>query len=651
MTDSQPQKFSELGLATEVLEAVEAAGYEAPSPIQAAAIPPLLAGRDLIGQAQTGTGKTAAFALPLLSRLDLDRLEPQVLVLTPTRELALQVAEAMQSYARRLEGFHVLPVYGGQSMHTQLRQLKRGVHVVVGTPGRVQDHLRRGTLRLQGLEAVVLDEADEMLRMGFLEEVESILEHTPEEKQVALFSATMPAAIARVAKTYLQEPVEIAVEARTATVETIRQRYWKVVGTGKLEALTRILEVEDFDAMLVFVRTKVAAAELAEKLEARGFASGALNGDMNQAMRERTVQRLKSGVLDIVVATDVAARGLDVERITHVINFDIPYDTEAYVHRIGRTGRAGRTGEAILFVSPRERRLLLAIERATGQRIEKMLLPSQSDVADYRIRRFKQLITETLAEEDLDRFEEIVRDYVEEQAIEWQSVAAALAFLAQRDRPVHRAPDDRSRRETPSSNSDPRSETARKRHDQRRPERQDREPRGSRAAVEPGMERFRVEVGRSHGVEVRNLVGAIANEAGLDAKHIGQIRLFEEFSLVDLPEGMPKEIQQLLGRVWVCDRQLKIRLDDGGSGRRQANAPRTERGSQRRFGGGDDRRPRSHSSDRDRRGGSSGRRGSSTEEESRGRGSKKRSFRKGPGGPGGFAKFRKKPRKGGPKKR
>ncbi|MBZ0113126.1 MAG: DEAD/DEAH box helicase [Thermoanaerobaculia bacterium] len=585
MTDQTNKGFADLGLSPEVLAAVEAAGYEAPSPIQEAAIPVLLAGKDIIGQAQTGTGKTAAFALPLLSRLDLSLVKPQILVLTPTRELALQVAEAMMTYARGLKGFHVLPVYGGQSMQTQLRRLQRGVHAVVGTPGRIQDHLRRGTLVLDSLQAVVLDEADEMLRMGFLEEVESILEQTPAEKQVALFSATMPSAIARVARHHLRNPVEIAIETRTATVDTIRQRYWKVTGVKKLDALTRILEVEDFDAMLVFVRTKVAAAELAEKIEARGFSSGTLNGDMNQSMRERTVQRLKAGTIDIVVATDVAARGLDVDRITHVVNYDIPYDTEAYIHRVGRTGRAGRTGEAILFVSPRERRMLLSIERATGQLIEKMDLPSREDVADYRITRFKETISETLAEEDLERFETIVRSYVSEQGVELETVAAALAFLAQRDRPLvpgaratggndaYQDAGDRSSDRGFGGGHSPRSESRSFNRDDRAP--RSTSPRSDRdRASEAGMERFRIEVGRTHDVQPGNIVGAIANEAGLDARHIGQIQLYDNFSTVDLPSGMPKEILRHLSKVWVCGQQLRMRLEDGGEQRAQGGSRR-----------------------------------------------------------------------------
>jgi len=436
MSESAVIAFAQLGLAPPVLQAVEEVGYESPSPIQAESIPPLLAGRDLLGMAQTGTGKTAAFALPLLSRLDLSLKQPQLLVLTPTRELAIQVAEAMQTYARYLPGFHILPVYGGQGMDVQLRQLRRGVHVVVGTPGRIQDHLRRATLKLDQLQALVLDEADEMLRMGFIEDVEQILEHTPAQKQVALFSATMPEAIKRVARNHLREPVEIRIEAKTTTVATITQRYWQVSGIHKLDALTRMLEVEDFDGMIIFVRTKNITVELAEKLEARGYSAAALNGDMNQQLREKTIDRLKRGSLDIVVATDVAARGLDVERISHVINYDIPYDTEAYVHRIGRTGRAGRKGEAILFVAPREQRMLRAIEKATGQKITAMQLPSREAIADRRVMAFKQLISDTLESQDLNYFEELIEGYQVEHNIGLSEVAAALAYLVQRERPL-----------------------------------------------------------------------------------------------------------------------------------------------------------------------------------------------------------------------
>ena len=440
MTDATPKAppagFETLGLAAPILQAVREVGYEVPSPIQSAAIPPLLEGRDLLGQAQTGTGKTAAFALPLLSRLDTRRAEPQLLVLTPTRELAIQVAEAMQKYARHLPGFRVLPVYGGQGMDFQLKQLRRGVHAIVGTPGRIQDHLRRKTLKLGALKAVVIDEADEMLRMGFIDDVEGILQQMPEEKQVALFSATLPDRIRKVVQHHLSDPIEIKIRAKTATVASVDQRYVEVRGFDKLEALTRILEIEDFDAMLIFVRTRQATAELSERLEARGLASASLSGEMTQALRERTIERLKSGKLDIVVATDVAARGLDVERVTHVVNYDIPHDVEGYIHRIGRTGRAGRTGHAILFVMPREMRMLAAIERATRQPVTQMLPPSRADVADKRAAQFKDKITAVLGSEDLSFFTQLVTSYASEHGKEPQDIAAALAFLAQKDRPL-----------------------------------------------------------------------------------------------------------------------------------------------------------------------------------------------------------------------
>ncbi|MFZ1641646.1 MAG: DEAD/DEAH box helicase, partial [Candidatus Contendobacter sp.] len=429
-------QFEELALSPALLQTLKEVGYEAPSPIQAACIPHLLAGHDLIGQAQTGTGKTAAFALPLLQRLDLADCQPQVLVLTPTRELAIQVAEAFQSYARHLPGFHVLPIYGGQSMTLQLRHLRRGAHVVVGTPGRIMDHLRRETLALDGLRSVVLDEADEMLRMGFIEDVDWILERTPPERQIALFSATMPEPIRQVAHRHLRDPREVKIQTRTATVATVQQRYWQVSGLHKLDALNRILEVEELDAALVFVRTKIAATELAERLEARGYACAALHGDMTQALRERTIEQLKGNAIDIVIATDVAARGLDVQRISHVINYDIPYDAEAYIHRIGRTGRAGRAGNAILFVAPREMRMLRVIEKATRQPITPMQPPSQAAIAGHRLTRFKQKILDTLAAQELGFFHEVVGQIEQEQDIGAGDIAAALAYLMQRDRPL-----------------------------------------------------------------------------------------------------------------------------------------------------------------------------------------------------------------------
>jgi ATP-dependent RNA helicase DeaD len=567
MSTEQPTStplFSELGLAAPILKAVQEAGYETPSPIQAKSIAPLLEGRDLLGQAQTGTGKTAAFALPLLSRINVKAKSPQMLVLAPTRELAIQVAEAIQSYARHLKGLHVLPIYGGQSMGIQLRQLQRHPQVIVGTPGRVLDHLRRGTLKLGELQSLVLDEADEMLRMGFIDDVETILKETPDERQVALFSATMPGPIHRVAKRYLKDPIEIRIETKTSTVDTINQRYWQVTGTHKLDALTRILEVENFDAMIIFVRTKNATAELAEKLEARGYSSSPLNGDMNQAAREKAVNRMKKGKLDILVATDVAARGLDIERISHVVNYDVPYDTESYVHRIGRTGRAGRKGEAILFISPREKRMLFAIEKATRQTITKMQLPSSEDIADRRVMQFNQQLSEIIESQDLAFFQTVINDYQQEHEADPLEVAAALAYLVQKSRPLKPV-----------------------KHVESRPARADREDRGGRdrdrnnkserssprrttgsaiRETEAGMQTYRVEVGRDHGVEVKNLVGAIANEAGIDSKDIGRISLQDDYSTIDLPEGMPKDLFQQLRKVWVCNKQLQISLMN-------ANAP------------------------------------------------------------------------------
>jgi ATP-dependent RNA helicase DeaD len=547
-------------LSEPVLAAVRAVGYESPSPIQQAAIPPLLEGRDVLGQAQTGTGKTAAFALPLLCRIDVARAEPQLLVLTPTRELALQVAEAMQTYARFLKGFHVLPVYGGTGMDFQLKQLRRGVHAVVGTPGRIQDHLRRKTLKLDKLTAVVIDEADEMLRMGFIEDVESILGAMPERKQVALFSATLPDRIRKVVAHHLKDPVEVKVKAKTATVAAIDQRFVEVRGFDKLDALTRILEVEDFDAMLIFVRTRQATAELSQKLEARGMMSAALSGDMTQAMRERTIERLKSGKLDIVVATDVAARGLDVERITHVVNYDVPYDVEGYIHRIGRTGRAGRAGHAILFVTPRERRMLAAIERATRQRVEPMRLPSREDVADRRATQFKDSITAVLSSQDLAFFERLVASYATENDRDPQAVAAALAYLVQKDRPLMPPPAPEPRREQFVEGPARFVRRGRQPADTAPRDERRRRSAGDGAATV----RYRIEVGREHGVQPGNIVGAIANEAGIDAVHIGRIEIFDSHSIVGLPAGMPKDVQQRLRKAWVCGQQLSISVDSGG---------------------------------------------------------------------------------------
>ena len=616
--------FRDLALSEPVLRALTDVGYESPSPIQAATIPVLLSGADMLGQAQTGTGKTAAFALPALSRIDLSKHEPQVLVLVPTRELALQVAEAFLKYAAHVKGFHVLPIYGGQSYQPQLNALRRGVHVVVGTPGRVIDHMNRGTLKLSGLTLLVLDEADEMLQMGFVDAVESILEQTPPQRQVALFSATMAAPIRRIAAKHLRSPVEVTIKSKTSTATNIRQRYWMVSGMHKLDALTRILEAETFDGMLVFTRTKQSTVELAEKLEARGFAAAPLNGDIPQPQRERTVARLKAGQIDILVATDVAARGLDVERIGHVVNYDVPYDTESYVHRIGRTGRAGRKGEAILFIAPRERNMLRAIERATRQAIEPMNLPTVDAVNALRIAKFKQRVTETLsqadmkAQVDVKAFRPMVEQLEAETGLPLIDIAAALASLAQGTTPLlhggkaerggepgsvpreglppgsaqrggppparSAAPSDERferprsferaparERSYPAERSSPveRSSAPDRSPDSERSRAPERSPSLERARSEPPreprprsasglMETFRIEVGSTHGIKPSNVVGAIANEAGIEGVHIGRVDIREDHSFVDLPEGMPKPIFKLLQKVLVAGRELRI---------------------------------------------------------------------------------------------
>ena len=549
--------FNQLALNPSLLKALDEVGYETPSPIQAQTIPLLLEGKDVVGQAQTGTGKTAAFALPILSRLDLKQKDPQVLVLTPTRELAIQVAEAFQKYAHHMKGFHVLPIYGGQDYAVQIRALKRGVHVAVGTPGRVMDHIRRGTLVLKNLATLVLDEGDEMLRMGFIDDVEWILEQSPDDRQIALFSATMPQQIRRIATRYLNKPVEVTIKVKTTTAETIRQRFWPVQGFHKLDALTRILEAEPFDAMLIFVRTKLATVDLSEKLEARGYASAPLNGDIQQNQRERTIDRLKKSKLDIIVATDVAARGLDVQRISHVVNYDIPTDTEAYVHRIGRTGRAGRAGDAILFVTPREKRMLYAIENATRKKIDIMDLPSTDVINNKRIDKFKQRITDTLESEDLTLFSGMVEQYQQEHDVPALQIAAALAQLSQGDspfllqnKPHRKAGGNWDKEERPQRGRKGRNERPRK--DGPRPERKKDGP------PSEGMERYRISVGHDHGVMPGNIVGAIANEADIEGRHIGRINIYDNYSLIDLPKGMPKETFEALKKVWVSGQHLGI---------------------------------------------------------------------------------------------
>jgi len=736
----EPIAFSSLALSEPVLAALNDVGYESPSPIQAATIPHILAGTDVVGQAQTGTGKTAAFALPILSKIDIAAREPQALVLVPTRELAIQVAEAFKRYATHMPGFHVLPIYGGQSYTPQLQSLRRGVHVIVGTPGRVMDHLKRETLKLGTLKYLVLDEADEMLRMGFIEDVEWILEQTPEGRQIALFSATMPAAVRRIAQNHLNRPAEVTIRNKTSTAASIRQRYWMVSGMHKLDALTRILEAEPFDAMIVFARTKQATAELTERLEARGFAVEALNGDIPQPLRERTIARLKSGQIDIVVATDVAARGLDVERVSHVVNFDVPYDPESYVHRIGRTGRAGRSGEAILFIAPRERNMLRVIERATRQPITQMELPTVEDVNEQRVIRFNQRITEALAAGEAHAFRALIERYEQSYNVPAVEIAAALASIAQGKTPLlletgrrdssrsERAPravEERTARKSLRQERKPYASEARPsepvgregvaekgkpdkaehrqtEHEVHAPAapvqtvphgREDREVEAHEAAAgEPAaqgaaprevvtheaasreverheakthqtdqqsmdtdgrqseqhavdersrgkrtsgsarrefesadaprntrreqhddesMLTYRVEVGEVHGVKPSNIVGAIANEAGLEGRYIGRVVIMSDHSFVDLPGGMPKEIFRELQKVRVGGQQLQISL----ALRTQVEKLRRERGP----AGGRERKPGGFA--RDRQSGSFGDRRESFGERERAPGS------------------------------
>ncbi|MFF1573618.1 DEAD/DEAH box helicase [Leifsonia sp. NPDC058292] len=567
--------FSDLGLDAAVLKALNDVGYENPSAIQAATIPLLLAGRDVVGLAQTGTGKTAAFALPILSRLDLAQKSPQALVLAPTRELALQVAEAFESYAAHMRGVHLLPVYGGQGYGVQLSALRRGVHIVVGTPGRIMDHLEKGTLDLSQLKYLVLDEADEMLKMGFAEDVETILADTPDDKQVALFSATMPAQIRRISKKYLHDPEEITVKSKTTTSANTTQRYLMVSYPQKVDALTRILEVENFEGMIIFVRTKNETETLAEKLRARGYSAAAINGDVPQAQRERTVEQLKSAKLDILVATDVAARGLDVERISHVVNFDIPIDTESYVHRIGRTGRAGRSGAAISFVTPRERRLLTAIEKATRQPLTQMQLPSVDDVNVTRLARFDDAITAALGQEDrISRFRDIIGHYVEHHDVPEADVAAALAVVAQGDEPLLLSPQDvlsqRVERDA-RSGDDWGGRGDRGGRDDRgsRGDRDDRPPRRQRS--DKPMAAYRIEVGKRQKVEPRQIVGALANEGGLSREDFGHIRIMPDFSVVELPADLSGDVLSRLSGTRISGKLIEMRPDRGPGARRERN--------------------------------------------------------------------------------
>jgi ATP-dependent RNA helicase DeaD len=539
-SDAAAETFDDLHIHPAVLQAVREVGYESPSAIQAATIPALMAGSDVVGLAQTGTGKTAAFAIPILSRIDTASKQTQALVLAPTRELALQVAEAFSRYAAHLPGITVLPIYGGQSYTVQLAGLRRGAQVVVGTPGRVIDHLERGTLDLSHLDYLVLDEADEMLQMGFAEDVERILADTPEYKQVALFSATMPPAIRKITGKYLHDPIEVAVKTKTATAENITQRYIQVSGPRKMDALTRVLEVEPFEAMIVFVRTKQATEEVAEKLRARGFSAAAINGDVPQAVRERTIAALKDGSIDILVATDVAARGLDVERISHVLNYDIPHDPESYVHRIGRTGRAGRSGTALLFVSPRERHLLKSIEKVTRQPVTEVELPSVDDVNAQRVEKFRNSITDALGGPGFDTFRRLVEAYERDNDVPMADIAAALAVLSRDGADfLMTEPPPEKRRE--------------------RPERDERPPR----KVRDDLATYRIAVGKKHKVGPGSIVGAIANEGGLHRSDFGHITVKSDFSLVELPARLPKEAWKKLANTRISGVLIDLKPDRG----------------------------------------------------------------------------------------
>ena len=545
MSDNESSvNFNSFGLSDALLKVLEEVGYEVPTAIQEQCITHLLNGHDVIGQAQTGTGKTAAFALPLIDRINLNNNQVQLLVLVPTRELAIQVSEAIQTYARHLKGFHVLPIYGGQSYDVQLRPLKRGVHAVVGTPGRVMDHLKRGTLKLNSLKALVLDEADEMLKMGFIDDVKWVMEKLPKERQIALFSATIPDVIRRVAEKFLNSPKLVKVKTKTATAQTISQRYWLVGGVHKLDALTRILEVESFDALLIFVRTKTATIDLAEKLSARGFTAEAINGDIAQNQRERIITQLKNGKIDILIATDVAARGLDVDRISHVVNYDIPQDPESYVHRIGRTGRAGREGKAILFVAPRERRMLKTIEKITRQPIDPMQLPSAKIINEQRVNNFKQRITDTLDNQELSIFEELILDYQKGHEIDAFKIASALALMAQGTEPLLLNEKEINQTSFDEKNKNKISVSIH----------------ADTLKDHPKilMRRYKVAVGHKDKIKPGNVLGAIANEAEISSEFIGAIQIFQDFTTVDLPDEMPKETLQILKNIRVFDKKLNI---------------------------------------------------------------------------------------------
>lgn len=595
--------FADLGLKAPILEALNDLGYEKPSPIQAECIPHLLNGRDVLGMAQTGSGKTAAFSLPLLQNLDPELKAPQILVLAPTRELAVQVAEAMTDFSKHMRGVNVVALYGGQRYDVQLRALRQGPQIVVGTPGRLLDHLKRGTLDLSKLSGLVLDEADEMLRMGFIEDVETIMAQIPEGHQTALFSATMPEAIRRITRRFMKEPQEVRIQSSVTTRPDISQSYWTVWGMRKNEALVRFLEAEDFDAAIIFVRTKNATLEVAEALERNGYNSAALNGDMNQALREQTLERLKDGRLDILIATDVAARGLDVERISLVVNYDIPMDSESYVHRIGRTGRAGRAGRALLFVENRERRLLRNIERTMKLTIPEVELPNAELLGKRRLEKFAAKVQQQLESSDLDQYRALlskIQPTAEGEELDLETLTAALLKMAQGERTLIVPPDAPMRPKREFRDRDDRG--PRDRND--RGPRGDREDRPRRERRDVGdMQLYRIEVGRDDGVEVRHIVGAIANEGDISSRYIGNIKLFASHSTIELPKGMPGEVLQHFTRTRILNKPMNMQLlgdaqphtggerRGGGRGfggeRREGRAPRRDDSTGRRRFGGD----------------------------------------------------------------
>ncbi|WGP02775.1 ATP-dependent RNA helicase DeaD [Salmonella enterica subsp. enterica serovar Adelaide] len=606
--------FADLGLKAPILEALTDLGYEKPSPIQAECIPHLLGGRDVLGMAQTGSGKTAAFSLPLLNNLDPELKAPQILVLAPTRELAVQVAEAMTDFSKHMRGVNVVALYGGQRYDVQLRALRQGPQIVVGTPGRLLDHLKRGTLDLSKLSGLVLDEADEMLRMGFIEDVETIMAQIPEGHQTALFSATMPEAIRRITRRFMKEPQEVRIQSSVTTRPDISQSYWTVWGMRKNEALVRFLEAEDFDAAIIFVRTKNATLEVAEALERSGYNSAALNGDMNQALREQTLERLKDGRLDILIATDVAARGLDVERISLVVNYDIPMDSESYVHRIGRTGRAGRAGRALLFVENRERRLLRNIERTMKLTIPEVELPNAELLGKRRLEKFAAKVQQQLESSDLDQYRALlakIQPSAEGEELDLETLAAALLKMAQGERPLILPPDAPMRPKREFRDRDDRG--ARDRND--RGPRGDREERPRRERRDVGdMQLYRIEVGRDDGVEVRHIVGAIANEGDISSRYIGNIKLFASHSTIELPKGMPGEVLQHFTRTRILNKPMNMQL----LGDAVPHAGGERRGGGRSFSGERREGGRNFSGERREGGRGDGRRFSGERRESRG---------------------------------